>query len=193
MSHRSFRMQLTVVLTVILLFAALMVASAMPISDPGAPLSPENIPNPISITGSPLRVALGSTAASRFTTAAGATRARCMAGKMAAPIAASGCGLGSDIYGPDACFSGRLTTNMYTVRPWTPVSHSGPTGSGTAGDPWVITTVLDAGSSGVRVTQRASYVNGQDYFRLAVGRGQHLWLHPNREPVPCRRQLLRQR
>ena len=74
--------------------------------------------------------------------------------------------VGDDIYGPDACFAGRATTNLYTVRPWTRISQTGPAGSGTAADPWVVTTVLDAGTTGVRMSQRASYVNGQDYFRL---------------------------
>jgi hypothetical protein len=74
--------------------------------------------------------------------------------------------VGNDIYGPDACYGSRVTTAMYTVRPWTVVSHSGPTGAGIAASPWTITTVLQAGSTGIRVTQRASYVNGQDYFRL---------------------------
>jgi hypothetical protein len=73
---------------------------------------------------------------------------------------------GNDIFGPDACYTARLTTNMYTTRPWTTLSHAGPTGSGTAADPWFVTTVLQAGTTGVQVTQRVFYVNGQDYFRL---------------------------
>ena len=130
---------------------------------PSAPCSPDNLPSPVTITGSPLRIAVGSDSSIQvYYNGLGQVYG------FQDDSADSGVWLrvGSDLYGPDACFSGRLTTNMYTVRPWTTVSHSGPTGSGTAGDPWVVTTVLDAGSTGVRVTQRASYVNGQDYFRL---------------------------
>lgn len=49
---------------------------------------------------------------------------------------------------------------------FTEVSQSGPTGDGSAASPWVVTTVLAAGSTGIRVNQRVTYVNGQPYFRL---------------------------
>ncbi len=137
--------------------------SAGYLAAPPAPLSPLTLPNPLTITGSPLRVAVGSDSSIQvYYNGLGQVYG------WQDGSADSGIWLriGSDIYGPDACFSGRLATNMYTVRPWTAVSHSGPTGSGAAADPWVITTVLAAGSSGVQVAQRASYVNGQNYFRL---------------------------
>lgn len=35
----------------------------------------------------------------------------------------------------------------------TPVSQEGPTGSGTAVDPWLVTTTVDLRDSGVRLTQ----------------------------------------
>jgi OmpA-like transmembrane domain len=47
---------------------------------------------------------------------------------------------------------------------FTPVSNT-TTGTGTAADPYVITTVVDLGSSGVRLTQRFTYVNGDRSFR----------------------------
>lgn len=144
------------------LLPASLVSAGFPAAPP-APLSLLTLPDPITIAGSPLRVAIGSDSSIQaYYNGLGQVYGWQDGG------ADSGVWLriGSDIYGPDACFSGRLTTSMYTVRPWTPVSHSGPTGSGAAADPWVITTVLGAGSTGVQVTQRASYVNGQDYFRL---------------------------
>ena len=144
------------------LLPASLVSAGFPASPP-APLSLLTLPDPITIAGSPLRVAIGSDSSIQaYYNGLGQVYGWQDGG------ADSGVWLriGSDIYGPDACFSGRLTTSMYTVRPWTAVSHSGPTGSGAAADPWVITTVLGAGSTGVQVTQRASYVNGQDYFRL---------------------------
>ncbi len=101
--------------------------------------------------------------------------------------------VGSDIYGPDACFSGRLTTDMYTVRPWTTVSHSGPTGSGTAGDPWV-----DHHGARCRDVGRARHAarvlrQRPGLLPSGVGCGEHVGFIPDREPVPCRGQLLRQR
>ena len=165
MSPRFLRVPAVVSLMILCLVGLLAVSavSASPPSDPLSPGSPDNLPSPVTITGSPLRIAVGSDSSIQvYYNGLGQVYG------FQDGSADSGVWLrvGSDIYGPDACFSGRLATNMYTVRPWTALSHSGPTGSGTAGDPWVITTVLDAGSTGVRVTQRASYVNGQDYFRL---------------------------
>ena len=165
MSPRFLRVPAVVSLMILCLVGLLAVSavSASPPSDPLSPGSPDNLPSPVTITGSPLRIAVGSDSSIQvYYNGLGQVYG------FQDDSADSGVWLrvGSDLYGPDACFSGRLTTNMYTVRPWTAVSHSGPTGSGTAGDPWVVTTVLDAGSTGVRVTQRASYVNGQDYFRL---------------------------
>lgn len=60
--------------------------------------------------------------------------------------------------------SGRYTTG-YQGAPTTnsPVSNT-KTGSGTTNDPYVIATVVDLGSSGVRMTQRFSYINGDRYF-----------------------------
>ncbi len=48
----------------------------------------------------------------------------------------------------------------------TPVSNT-TTGTGTAADPYVITTVVDLGTTGVRFTQRFTYVNGDRNFRKA--------------------------
>ena len=165
MSPRFLKTFVVAILT-ILFFAALVmvsVVSAGRLPARFAPFALDNLPSPLTITGSPLQVTVGADSSIQvYYNGQGQVYG------FQDSSADSGIWLrvGSDIYGPDSCFSGRSTTNMYTVRPWTTVSHSGPTGSGTAGDPWVITTVLDAGATGVRVTQRASYVNGQAYFRL---------------------------
>ncbi len=50
--------------------------------------------------------------------------------------------------------------------PWTPVSQTGPTGSGTAADPFRITTVVTGGT--LRVTQVDSYVVGEESYRTDV-------------------------
>jgi uncharacterized repeat protein (TIGR01451 family) len=52
--------------------------------------------------------------------------------------------------------------------PWTPVSQVGPTGAGTAGDPYRVVTVVAAGATGVRLTQTDTYVVGQESFRTDV-------------------------
>ena len=46
------------------------------------------------------------------------------------------------------------------------LSHRGPSGSGSASDPWKISTVMNVGATGLGVTQQVSYVQGQSYFRL---------------------------
>jgi hypothetical protein len=47
----------------------------------------------------------------------------------------------------------------FGVTAFTPVSHAKP-------NDWTIQTVYDAGTSGVRITQTVSYVNGNSYYRI---------------------------
>jgi hypothetical protein len=49
-----------------------------------------------------------------------------------------------------------------------PVSQSGVTGSGTAGDPYRIVTVVDVGTTGLRITETDTYVVGQESYRTDV-------------------------
>jgi uncharacterized repeat protein (TIGR01451 family) len=49
---------------------------------------------------------------------------------------------------------------------WTPVSQTGPTGSGTAADPYKITTVVAGGP--LQLTEVDSYVAGQESYRTDV-------------------------
>lgn len=83
--------------------------------------------------------------------------------------------VGATVYGPDfnnhPCGS---ASNSYT--PWTPVSFSGVTGTGTAGDPFTVVIVVSAGATGVTLTETLTYVNGaaQDNISLVfstVGNG----------------------
>ena len=74
--------------------------------------------------------------------------------------------VGSELYAPDFIDHGSTATGSlgtYTVL--TQVSQSGVTGSGTAGDPYRITTVVDVGSTGLRITQIDSYVVGEEQYR----------------------------
>jgi hypothetical protein len=67
--------------------------------------------------------------------------------------------VGGVVYGPDfdnhPCGS---AANLYT--PWTPVSLSAVSGTGTAGDPFTVVVVADAVAALLRVTETITYVNG---------------------------------
>ena len=159
------RASLPVVLVAAVCLAALLAWSA-PAAAHAAPFAPYNLPTPITMTGSPLRVTVGGDSSIQVYHSRWGGFGQVYGWQDGSADSGVWLRVGDALYGPDACFAGRLTTNLFTVRPWTRVSQSGPAGAGTAGDPWTVTTVLDAGTTGIRVTQRASYVNGQDYFRL---------------------------
>jgi len=77
--------------------------------------------------------------------------------------------IGGTLYAPD--FSGHGSTatgSLGTYTLLTPVSQSGVTGSGSAADPYRITTVVDVGTTGLRVTQVDSYVVGEERYRTDV-------------------------
>ena len=153
-----------VVLIAILAIASVVVAGSP--AEPSAPLSIANLIDPKTILGSPLRIVVGGDSSIQVYHSRWGNFGQVYGWQDGSADSGVWLRVGDEIYGPDACFAGRATKNLFTVRPWARISQTGPTGSGTAADPWVITTVLDAGTTGVRVTQRASYMNGQDYFRL---------------------------
>jgi hypothetical protein len=62
------------------------------------------------------------------------------------------------VWGPEAVPAGN-SVNQYTL-----VSNT-MSGAGTRANPWVVTTVLDVGNTGLRLTQQVSYVNGDEYIR----------------------------
>jgi hypothetical protein len=73
------------------------------------------------------------------------------------------------LYAPDFSDHGSTATSSlgtYTVL--TQVSQTAVTGSGTVGDPYSITTVLDVGTTGLRITQVDSYVVGEERYRTDV-------------------------
>ncbi len=51
---------------------------------------------------------------------------------------------------------------------YTPVSQTGPTGTGTNADPYKVVTVVDAGTTGIRLTQTDTYTTGLESFRTDV-------------------------
>jgi hypothetical protein len=75
--------------------------------------------------------------------------------------------IGGTVYGPDfdnhPCGS---ASNTYT--PWTPVSFSGVTGTGTAGDPFTVVIVATAGATGITLTETLTYVNGSAGSNIAL-------------------------
>ena len=70
--------------------------------------------------------------------------------------------LDGTLYGPAEVPSGVSAT------PWTPVSQSAVSGSGTSGDPFRIVTVVAAPDAGVRIEQTDSYVVGMQSYRTDV-------------------------
>jgi hypothetical protein len=73
-------------------------------------------------------------------------------------------GIGT-LYAPDFTnHGGTATGGLGIYTPWTPVSLSAVTGTGTSLDPYTVTVVSDAGAS-LRMTMTVTYVNGENFFR----------------------------
>ena len=70
--------------------------------------------------------------------------------------------VGGAIYGPSSIPAGNNPGG------YTPVSQSGVTGSGTSGNPYKLVTVVDVGTTGLRITEADSYVVGQEAYRTEV-------------------------
>src|SRR3989441_6772328 len=87
------------------------------------------------------------------------------------PTAAPGdCGTflvtGGHLYAPDfSAHNGTATGSLGSYTPFTPVSQTGVTGSGTSNDPYQVVTVGAAGATGLQVTQTDSYVVGQESYQ----------------------------
>lgn len=68
---------------------------------------------------------------------------------------------GELVYGPDVPAGN-------TVEPYSLVSQSGVTGSGTGADPYQVVTVVDVGETGLTITQTDSYVVGDEFYRTDI-------------------------
>ena len=67
------------------------------------------------------------------------------------------------VYGPD--FASHPCTFVSTVfTPWTPVSLSPVAGTGTETDPFQVVVVVDAGTTGLRLTETITHVAGSAQF-----------------------------
>lgn len=65
-------------------------------------------------------------------------------------------------------YNGISYGNFLGDQDFTPVSQSAVTGSGTTGDPYKVVTVVDAGTSGIEITETDSYVLGDEFYRTDV-------------------------
>jgi uncharacterized repeat protein (TIGR01451 family) len=72
---------------------------------------------------------------------------------------------GGTLYGPLSIPAGGAASPRTT---FTPVSQTGPMGSGTAADPYKIVTVVDLGTGGLHITETDSYVVGEESYRTDV-------------------------
>src|SRR5262249_54550630 len=52
--------------------------------------------------------------------------------------------------------------------PWTKISLSPVSGTGTSGDPFTVTVVVSAGATGLRLTETITYVNGAKTAGIAL-------------------------
>jgi uncharacterized repeat protein (TIGR01451 family) len=72
---------------------------------------------------------------------------------------------GGALYGPSTIPAGSAASPRTT---FTEVSQSAVTGSGTSGDPYQVVTVVDAGTTGLRLTETDSYIAGTETYRTDV-------------------------
>jgi hypothetical protein len=77
--------------------------------------------------------------------------------------------VGGNLYAPDFfSHEGTDTVPLGIYTPFTPVSQTAVSGSGSGADPYTVVTVVDAGSTGVRVTETDTYVVGAESYRTDV-------------------------
>jgi uncharacterized repeat protein (TIGR01451 family) len=70
--------------------------------------------------------------------------------------------IGGTTYGPPAVPAGNVPT------PYTPVSQSAITGTGTSADPFTVVTEVAAGQTGISLIETDSYVIGEERYRTDV-------------------------
>jgi hypothetical protein len=72
------------------------------------------------------------------------------------------------LYGSDFSERSTATGNLGEVTAFTPVSQTPVSGDGTISDPYAVTTVVEAGATGIQVSQRDSYVAGRSSYLSAI-------------------------
>ena len=73
--------------------------------------------------------------------------------------------VGGELFGPSSIPAGGSATPR---TGWTPVSQSAVSGAGTSANPYRITTVVAAGTTGVQISQVDSYIVGEESYSTAV-------------------------
>lgn len=76
--------------------------------------------------------------------------------------------VGGTVYGPDFANHDLSAAEGFGFTPFTPNSQSAVSGNGSAGDPYVVTTRVDAGTTGIGITERTSYVAGETSYSSRV-------------------------
>ena len=74
--------------------------------------------------------------------------------------------LAGTLYGPASIPAERLRRRPAPA--YTPVSQTAVTGAGTAASPFSVTTVVDLGGTGFRLTETDTYVVGQEAYLTTV-------------------------
>ena len=157
------------------LLATMCVALASPALASKSPRIPPHVvtggaPTTVTIASSPLTVVVGSdTSAQVYNSNVPGT------GQFFPPDCGPGetadngvfVSLSGVVYGPDfanhPCGS---ASNAYT--PWTQVSMTPVSGTGTAGDPFTVVIVVDAGVTGLRLTETLTYIAGQPQYNMSL-------------------------
>lgn len=77
---------------------------------------------------------------------------------------------GGALYAPDFTNhpGGTATDSIGARTVWTPVSISAVSGTGSSADPFTVTVVNDAATTGLRMTMTVTYVNGENFFRKSM-------------------------
>ncbi len=76
--------------------------------------------------------------------------------------------IGNSTYGPATIPAGPKHGTPSSYKKFTPISQTTVTGAGTSASPYKVITVVDAGTTKVRLTQTDTYVTGQQSYRTDV-------------------------
>ncbi|NHC45711.1 OmpA family protein [Motilibacter aurantiacus] len=137
--------------------AAALVAGSLVASPAGAA---DDVPGGVVVPGSALVVGVPGGASS------GAVTAR-FSGTQSSLFSASETGLSADAAAHFALHVGGRAYSGISPTRFTQVSAPALSGTGTAADPWAVTSSFDAGTSGLRVTQVLTAVDGGTAYALS--------------------------
>ncbi|HYI12454.1 MAG TPA: hypothetical protein VEK57_25600 [Thermoanaerobaculia bacterium] len=128
------------------------------------------VPAVQTITGSPLTILIGDDTSYQVLNSTIGPIGQIYPGGCTTSVADAGIftSIGGVLYAPDfqAHPCGSAMGGISPSVPWVPVSTGAVTGSGTALSPFAVNVVVDAGTTGVRMSATYSYVNGDPFFRI---------------------------